>query len=468
VSTPTRVVAYVRQSQDRSGEGLSVERQMDEIGKHLADLGWPQPTDVISDNDRSATKGARPGFERLMAGLRGGEWDAVAVRHVDRLYRRLTDLEPLVDALDQAHAQVAVVHGSRIDVGSASGRMVARILGSVAQHETEVKAERQQAAIEQRAKRGKPPMGGARPFGYRNHSRQELVPAEADAIRQAAADLLARRVGIAAITRRWNEEGIRTSTGAPWHPTTVRRLLTSPTLAGLSTRKGEIVGTGEWMPILDEQTHRQIVRLVQSRPQAPAISYLLSGGLIRCGRCGEPMAGAISRGARWYRCSKSATRPDACGSVIIRAEPTDEFVVAAVRDAIGKPGVARRLAARAARSAPAAAKAQADLDRLDVAASETARRIREGLLTPSQGDNELREIQRDRVAAERRLAAASPDRAVSPEAVRATLDAWEDAPVLQRRASLAALIDRIDVAPVESGGGPVTRPDRRLSITWSA
>lgn len=43
---------------------------------------------------------------------------------------------------------------------------------------------------------------------------------------------------------------------------TIKRMLTNPTIAGLRVHRGEIVGRGNWEPILDEVTWRQVFTLV--------------------------------------------------------------------------------------------------------------------------------------------------------------------------------------------------------------
>jgi site-specific DNA recombinase len=74
---------------------------------------------------------------------------------------------------------------------------------------------------------------------------------EAAEIRKATDDLLAG-MSLHAIARDWNARGVTTSTGNPWKPTEVRKLLARPRNAGLMEHRGEVVGRAEWAAIVDE------------------------------------------------------------------------------------------------------------------------------------------------------------------------------------------------------------------------
>jgi DNA invertase Pin-like site-specific DNA recombinase len=77
-----------------------------------------------------------------------------------------------------------------VDLSTDDGRFMARIMGAVARKEVERKKVRQQRQSLQRAQSGKG--WGPRAFGYNgNHANPDLVPEEADAVRQAYHDLLA-------------------------------------------------------------------------------------------------------------------------------------------------------------------------------------------------------------------------------------------------------------------------------------
>src|SRR3954447_9150030 len=91
-----RSVIYARQSLDRSGEGAAVDRQVADCQRVAHQRGW-SVVETITDNDMSASTGKpRPGYQRLLSLMHSRTLDAVIVWHVDRLTRRLVDLEEVI------------------------------------------------------------------------------------------------------------------------------------------------------------------------------------------------------------------------------------------------------------------------------------------------------------------------------------------------------------------------------------
>ncbi len=91
--------------------------------------------------------------------------------------------------------------------------------------------------------------------------------------------------------------------GKAWTYTTVRSVLVNPRIAGLSTHDGEIVGTGQWDALVDEDVWRAWVRCCppEPRPGPKGVTTLL-GGLALC-VCGAPVYGGMSsRRGHIYRC----------------------------------------------------------------------------------------------------------------------------------------------------------------------
>jgi site-specific DNA recombinase len=195
-----RSVIYARQSLDRSGEGAAVDRQVADCQRIAHQRGW-SVVETITDNDMSASTGKpRPGYQRLVSLMRSRSLDAVIVWHVDRLTRRLVDLEEVISICESTGVRLATVTGD-IDLGTDTGRMLARILASVARGEVERKGVRQRRANEQRAKAGR--MGWTRrPFGYdRKDGVVVVVEEEAKALEKVAELVLVQR-GVSSLTVR--------------------------------------------------------------------------------------------------------------------------------------------------------------------------------------------------------------------------------------------------------------------------
>jgi DNA invertase Pin-like site-specific DNA recombinase len=67
--------------------------------------------------------------------------DAVVVWHIDRLLRKMTDLEQVKELVEKTGVQLVTVSGD-IRLDTDQGRMVGRIMASVARGEVERKSAR--------------------------------------------------------------------------------------------------------------------------------------------------------------------------------------------------------------------------------------------------------------------------------------------------------------------------------------
>src|SRR5690606_15649655 len=125
--------------------------------------------------------------------------------------------ERLIDIADQQKMEIRTVQGGSIDLSTASGRMIARILGSVARQESEHLAERRRLANDQRAAKGEFVKTGQRRFGYTREG--EPYPGEAEDFQKAVKEVLAGK-SLRAVAREWNAKGHRsTARSAEYTPT---------------------------------------------------------------------------------------------------------------------------------------------------------------------------------------------------------------------------------------------------------
>ena len=89
----------------------------------------------------------RPAFDAMMADSRRGVITKIVVWRLDRLGRTCRGLVVLFDEL--AELKIALVSlKDGLDLGTTTGRLVARIMASVAAYEVEVLTEKQRAGIE--------------------------------------------------------------------------------------------------------------------------------------------------------------------------------------------------------------------------------------------------------------------------------------------------------------------------------
>ena len=188
---------------DRAGDELGVTRQRQDCERLAAERGWTIVA-TLSDNDTSASKGHRRKFAELLRLIDSKVVDVVVVWAIDRLVRRLADLEDVIERCERGGVKLATVSGD-LDLSTDMGRLVGRILASVARAEVERKGARQRRAYQQAAELGEP-AGGPVPFGFQP-DRITHHPVQADAIQDGYAALLAGGT-LAGIARRWNASGL--------------------------------------------------------------------------------------------------------------------------------------------------------------------------------------------------------------------------------------------------------------------
>lgn len=334
-----RAGIYCRISRDKTGESAGVTRQMEDC-RALADRNEWQIVDTYVDNDISATTGkVRPEFERMLAAVKAGELDAIVVWHTDRLYRKIKDLETLVEAIERADIILRTVQAGEFDLGTATGRMLARIMASVSAGEGELKSERWRRSIRQRREAGQPPGWGPRLFGY---NRDGSVNSDEAPIVREMADWLIEGESVRAATMKLNARGILTTKGNPWSTQGLKRLITNQRLAGASTLNGEVVGVGEWDAILSPETFEQIQAVFAARRQpgrsTPRVALLL--GIAYCHCDARLVSGRRADKVREYRCRKDR---GGCGTIAIKAEPLEELVEAYARERLADPDVRKAL-----------------------------------------------------------------------------------------------------------------------------
>lgn len=297
-----RAAIYTRISRDIDGRGLGVERQREDCAQLAARLGF-EVFETYSDNDVSAYSGKkRPAYEQMLTAIQSGHIQAVISWNTDRLHRRTTELERYIDVCQPQGVETHTVQAGQLELATANGRAVAKILGTIAQQESELKSERIKRQKLQAARRGAY-MGGRVPWGWRRDGEHIVVDPVAAAHISSGVQTILDGHSLAEVTRRWAEAGAVSLTGKRFNTTQVRRVLLRPRNAGLVTFHDEVVSDG-WPAILSVEDFRAMEAKLNDRSvprqSAAKFKYLLSG-LVTC-HCGEFLTG--------FGAAPSTARPD--------------------------------------------------------------------------------------------------------------------------------------------------------------
>jgi site-specific DNA recombinase len=337
--TSKRVAGYLRLSVS-TDESTSIDGQRAVIERWASTQG-SEVTEIYIDDGFSGSKDIeRPAYDRLCADVAAGLYDAVAVKSLDRLGRRLRAFLEFVDLAATVGCRVVAVE-SGLDTGTPTGRLMLSLLSVFAEHEAAAMGERQKVSQAQR--RAQPARAlGAPSFGFRNVKRdggtfREIDPAQAE----IAVDLAHRLIdgsSFSAEARRLNDAGVKSSKGAAYFTAAqVSQLIRNPALRGMRTHKGEVVRDADGLPIVNDDLviipaalWRDLdLALTRRSDHAPRTRLgrerLAYQGIVTCSGCGKPMAHSQANGYSAYRCTRKIRR-ECTSAASVKASVLDEFV----------------------------------------------------------------------------------------------------------------------------------------------
>lgn len=341
-------LTYERASQDRKEQGKSVNDQRKLNHADVTRHGW-RLRESFMDNDRSASRHARKHreqFELLKEAIRAGRGDVLVVWEISRRERDLRVFTEIRDLCMESGLNYWLVSGVLYDIRDRNDRMMLGMQAVQAEFQADYIRDNVMRGLVGAAEAGRPP--GKIAYGYRriydtrtkallrqepDTEIHEAVAADGTVTEYTRAGIIqylfeevSSGTSLHALAWRLTEQGVPSPRGGVrWRNTIIRTMTRNPVYIGKRVFRGEVIGDGQWPPLIDAETYWACVRRLEDPARVttrPARARHLLSFLVTCAKCGSGVRGGLmstgSPHAR-YACFDH-------GCAAIREDQLDEFV----------------------------------------------------------------------------------------------------------------------------------------------
>ena len=316
------VFGYVRVSTARQGEhGVSLQEQRDAILRYAE----RNSLDIVEwfEERETAAKRGRPGFGRMLKGLREGRTTGVIIHKIDRSARNLKDWSDLGELIDQG-TDVHFANES-LDLHTRGGRLSADIQAVVAADYIRNLREETRKGFYGRIKQGLYPLPA--PLGYLNAGRGKLKtldPAKAPLVRKAFELYATGEYNLDELVIELWRRGLRNQHSGKLTRNGLSVLLNKPFYIGLIRlhRTGEVFPGGH-EPLISKSLFDRVQRILRGKVHAKVLRHeFLFRRLFTCQTCRYSLSGERQKGWIYYRCHTrtcptTAIRQDAAENVVL-------------------------------------------------------------------------------------------------------------------------------------------------------
>ena len=215
-----QVAMYARVSSEQQAEAQTIASQVAALRERVASEGLTVPSAMqFLDEGYSGATLVRPALERLRDVVAARAVDRLYVHSPDRLARKYAYQVLLVDEFRRAGVEVIFLN--RALGQSPEDDLLLQVQGMIAEYERAKIIERHRRGKRYAARSGVVNVLSGAPYGYRyvtkyaggGQARYELVPDEAQVVRQVFAWVGRDRLTIGEVCRRLTQAGELTRTG---------------------------------------------------------------------------------------------------------------------------------------------------------------------------------------------------------------------------------------------------------------
>ncbi|MBM3949697.1 MAG: hypothetical protein FJ312_10775 [SAR202 cluster bacterium] len=367
---PNIAATYSRVStDDQAGPDKTSLDTQEKACEALAERsGYVVPKEFRIRDDFTGATLNRPSLRRLRQFAAEKKVQAIVYYTANRLARDAVDLMVLLREFRRAGVAVLAVHNPPKD--DELGRAMTFLEGTFAEverREIKERTNRAKLAIAQQGER-LPQGTGKGLYGYRYNKdthKREIEPEQAAQVRRMFTAIAEKGYSLHGLATEFNREGQRTREGAPWHPLTIKRIITNPAYTGVTyfNRYKRVAEDGkpsrlvlrpetEWIamnsvtPPIVSPTLFDAAQAALAGPRRRMVAdpkpYLLTGHIF-CVECGSRMSGTTLSGRyRYYQCLLARPRvgmKPRCKARMTRAEELEADVWTAISERLENPSI---------------------------------------------------------------------------------------------------------------------------------
>lgn len=312
------IYGYIRVSTKKQGEGVSLEVQKNDIirfakNKQLKIIGW-------YEEKKSASKGFRPEFNRMLADLHEKKALGFIMHKIDRISRNNHDWALVNDLIDSGYE----VHSAteNLDLKAYSGRMIADFHALIATNYSRNLSQESKKGLYGRLKQGVLPFRA--PVGYINNGKGEMktiCPIKSPLVKQLFHFYVKEGYSIRELTQKMNKLGLTNSLNNKLDKNAITCILKNPFYTGIIRIKGNHYQGGH-KPLISQAIFKKAQDIIKGKTNSKKFKHnFLLRKRIRCNLCKYNLTGELQKGHIYYRCHTKG-----CTMKSIRESTTEMYI----------------------------------------------------------------------------------------------------------------------------------------------
>lgn len=214
-------------TEDQAREGFSLAEQKSRLTDYCKTMGY-DIYDYYEDGGISAKTGnVRPAFDKMLEDGKLGKFDTIIAIKLDRISRSVYDMERINKFFDENNLNLICLY-DQYDTSTANGRMIQRIMTSVAQNEIERTSERTKIGMDGAIKAGHIP--GVTPIGYRRENKCLVIDPISSLVVKKIFSMYSRGNSQFIIAQELSNE--KALGKEVWRDSSIRRIIDNPVYKG--------------------------------------------------------------------------------------------------------------------------------------------------------------------------------------------------------------------------------------------